>query len=55
MRERRANLEGPHGDEQAIETIRQGTAKANEVAEQTLALAKQAMSLNFGKRKVEWV
>ncbi|MGP1347521.1 MAG: tryptophan--tRNA ligase [Phycisphaerales bacterium] len=55
MRERRATLEGPDGDERVIETIRQGTAKANEVAEQTLALAKQAMSLNFGRRKVEWV
>jgi tryptophanyl-tRNA synthetase len=54
MRERRAALEGPDGDEQAIELIRSGTAKANAAAEDTLHRAKAAMGLDFGKRSLGW-
>lgn len=54
MRERRAALEGPDGDERVIAVIREGTARANAVAEETLALAKAAMKLDFGRRRVEW-
>jgi tryptophanyl-tRNA synthetase len=54
MRERRAALEGPDGDERVIQVIREGTARANAVAEETLALAKEAMGLAFGRRRVSW-
>ncbi|XOV76622.1 MAG: tryptophan--tRNA ligase [Phycisphaerales bacterium] len=50
MRERRAELEGPDGDEKVIEIIRTGTARANEVAEETLAMAKESMKLDFFAR-----
>ena len=52
MRERRAELEGPGGDEKVIEIIRTGTARANEVAEETLAMAKKAMNLDFFGREL---
>ncbi len=54
MRERRAEFEGPGGDDAVIDIIRQGTARANAVAEETLALAKEAMSLDFGRRDLSW-
>lgn len=50
MRERRAALEGPAGDERVLEILRAHTNKANAVAEETLYAAKQAMKLGFGKR-----
>ena len=50
MRARRAALEGPAGDKQVIEIITEGTRRANIVAEESLALAKDAMGLNFGPR-----
>jgi tryptophanyl-tRNA synthetase len=52
MRERRSALEGPDGDEKVIEIIRTGTARANVVAEETLAMAKRAMSLDFFGREL---
>ena len=52
MRARRAEYDGH--DDHVIEIIRKGTARANEVAEQTLHLAKQAMSLDFGERSLTW-
>jgi tryptophanyl-tRNA synthetase len=52
MRQRRAEFEKPGGDDIVIEIIRAGTAKANVVAEETLYMAKQAMKLDFGKRKL---
>ncbi|MDX9912248.1 MAG: tryptophan--tRNA ligase [Phycisphaerales bacterium] len=54
MRARRAELEGPDGDERVIAIIREGTARANAVAEETLHLAKQSMGLDFGARSVGW-
>ncbi len=52
MRARRAEYEGAGGDDTVIDIIRAGTAKANEVAEETLYLAKEAMKLGFGRRGV---
>ena len=50
MRERRAQFEGPDGDDLIIDIIRVGTKRANVIAEQTLAMAKDAMKLDFGPR-----
>jgi tryptophanyl-tRNA synthetase len=50
MRARRAEFEKPGGDERVIEIIRDGTKRANVVAEETLWRAKGAMGLDFGKR-----
>ncbi|HZW08934.1 MAG TPA: tryptophan--tRNA ligase [Phycisphaerales bacterium] len=51
MRARRAEYEGPGGDDAVIEIIRAGTRRANSVAEETLALAKDRMGLSFGARR----
>ena len=50
MRARRAEFEKPGGDDAVIDIIRAGTKRANAVAEQTLAMAKESMGLNFGTR-----
>ncbi|MFG0242750.1 MAG: tryptophan--tRNA ligase [Phycisphaerales bacterium JB054] len=50
MRARRAEFEKPGGDDAVIDIIRAGTKRANIVAEETLAMAKESMGLNFGKR-----
>jgi tryptophanyl-tRNA synthetase len=50
MRERRAPLEGPAGDERVLGIIAQGVKRANAVAEETLYLAKKAMGMDFGRR-----
>jgi len=50
IRERRAALEGKGGDDEVIDVIRTGTARANQVAERTLADAKAAMRLDFFPR-----
>ena len=52
IRERRAGLEGPDGDERALAVLRDGTRRANAVAEETLAMAKDAMGLGFGARSL---
>lgn len=52
MRTRRAALDGPQGDARVQSVIAQGIAKANAVAEETLALAKKAMMIDFGRRRV---
>ncbi|MBX3359164.1 MAG: tryptophan--tRNA ligase [Phycisphaeraceae bacterium] len=52
MRERRAKLDEPGGDDIALDVIRTGTARANRVAEETLYMAKQAMKLDFGSRSL---
>ncbi|HRQ72793.1 MAG TPA: tryptophan--tRNA ligase [Phycisphaerales bacterium] len=51
MRARRAEYEKPGGDDVILDIIRRGTRRANEVAEETLAMAKKAMSLDFGPRR----
>ncbi len=48
--EGRAELDGPKGDDIALDVIRRGTARANILAEETLYLAKKAMKLDFGAR-----
>jgi len=50
MRERRAALDGPAGDDRALAIIKDGVRRANATAEETLYLAKKAMSLDFGRR-----
>ena len=52
MRERRAEFEGPSGEATVIDIIKSGTQRANVVAEETLWMAKQAMSLDFFPRKL---
>ncbi|MCH8270829.1 MAG: tryptophan--tRNA ligase [Planctomycetes bacterium] len=54
IRAKRAEYEGPGGDDTVIDIIRTGTAAANEVAEETLYMAKDAMGLGFGERTLEW-
>jgi len=50
IRERRAQFEGGAGEEKVLELIREGTRRANDVAEDTLIRAKRAMGLDFGAR-----
>jgi tryptophanyl-tRNA synthetase len=50
MRARRAEYEKPGGDDLVIDIIREGTRRANLVAEETLHMAKSAMQLDFGRR-----
>ena len=51
MRERRAEYEGK--DDAILDILRAGTARANEVAEETLVMAKDAMSMRFFDRRLE--
>lgn len=51
MRERRAAYEGD--DAGVIEILRDGCARANRIAEETLAMAKQAAGLAFFGRRLE--
>ncbi len=50
MRARRAEYEKPGGDDAVIDIIKDGTRRANVIAEETLHLAKKAMKLDFGAR-----
>ncbi|MGQ0626960.1 MAG: tryptophan--tRNA ligase [Phycisphaerales bacterium] len=52
MRARRAALEGEKGEAIVHDVLRTGIRKANAVAEETLHLAKQAMKLDFGPRRL---
>jgi len=51
-REARAEYDTPAGEEKIIEIIKDGTKRANVVAEETLYLAKQSMGLDFGARSL---
>ena len=53
IRERRARLEGKAGDDEVMDVIRAGTARANAAAEETLWRAKEAMGLGYWKRRIE--
>lgn len=53
MRQRRAGLDGPEGDAVVMDVIRRGVKKANAVAEETLHMAKRAMGLDFGERRLD--
>jgi tryptophanyl-tRNA synthetase len=50
MRERRAAYEGPRGDAAVLDILREHARRANVVAEETLAMAKAAMKLDFAPR-----
>jgi len=52
IRTRRAQYAGAAGDDLVLDIIRQGTRRANVVAEETLAMAKEAMNLNFWRRRL---
>ena len=52
MRDKRAELDTPAGEAKILEIIRDGTRRANEVAEDTLLRAKRAMKLDFGPREL---
>tara|TARA_R110002073_G_scaffold152651_2_gene307299 strand:- start:234372 stop:235457 length:1086 start_codon:yes stop_codon:yes gene_type:complete len=52
MRERRVPYEGEAGDQKILELLREHTKQANNAAEETLYLAKQAMKIDFGKRSL---
>jgi tryptophanyl-tRNA synthetase len=50
MRERRAAYDGPRGDATILEILRAHAVRANRVADETLAMARAAMQLDFGRR-----
>ncbi len=52
MRKRRKAYEGQAGERRIIEIMREGTARANELAEETLWLAKRAMRLDYFPRRL---
>jgi tryptophanyl-tRNA synthetase len=52
MRERRAKLDGPAGEEHVLNVIKQSINRANAVAEETLWMTKRAMGLGFVERRV---
>lgn len=52
MRERRAKLETPEGEARVHAVITDGIRRANQTAERTLMLAKEAMKLGFGTRTI---
>jgi tryptophanyl-tRNA synthetase len=52
MRERRAEYEGAGGDAKVLSLLREHTQRANDAAEETLAMAKRAMRLDFGPRRL---
>ncbi len=52
MRQRRAAYEGEAGDAKILELLREHTQRANDAAEETLYLAKEAMKIDFGKRSL---
>ncbi|MGV6815233.1 MAG: tryptophan--tRNA ligase [Phycisphaerales bacterium] len=52
MRERRLPYEGEAGDAKILEILREHTRQANNAAEETLYLAKEAMQIDFGKRNL---
>jgi tryptophanyl-tRNA synthetase len=52
MRERRVPYEGEAGDAKILELLREHTKQANNAAEETLYLAKEAMKIDFVKRSL---
>jgi tryptophanyl-tRNA synthetase len=49
MRERRAAYDGPRGDAQVLELLRAHTVRANTIANETRARARDAMQLDLGR------
>jgi len=54
MRQRRAELDKPTGNDLVLDIIREHLKRANAVAEETLAMAKAAMKLDFTKRTISF-
>lgn len=54
MRTRRAELDKPGGDDLVLDIIREHLKRANAVAEETLAMAKRAMKLDFASRSIAY-
>ncbi len=54
MQDRRARYDTPGGEDEIIDVIRAGIAKATPVAEQTLERAKLAMKLDFTPRTISF-
>ena len=52
MRERRRAYDGPAGEARIVELLHAHAARANAIAEDTLASAKAAMKLDFGPRSL---
>ncbi|QOJ00814.1 MAG: tryptophan--tRNA ligase [Phycisphaeraceae bacterium] len=52
IRARRAELETPDGERRVLSVIRDGVRKANRLAEETLAMAKKAMRIDFVVRTI---
>lgn len=52
IRARRAEYEKPGGDDTVIDIMKDGTRRANAVAEETLWMAKEKMGIGFWKRGV---
>lgn len=52
MRERRVPYEGEQGDAKILELLKEHTKQANNAAEETLYLAKEAMQIDFVKRSL---
>ena len=54
MRARRTMLETPEGEAMMVDLLKVHTRKANAVAEETLAMAKKAMNLDYFKRTLSF-
>jgi len=52
IRARRAELEGEKGDAVVLSILREHARKANGVTEETFALAKSAMGIDYGRREI---
>ena len=52
IRARRAALEGEKGDGVVLSILREHARKANAVTEETFALAKSAMGIDYGRREI---
>jgi tryptophanyl-tRNA synthetase len=49
MREHRAAFDGPQGDAKILEILRAHAVRANRIADETSAMARAAMQLDFGR------
>ncbi|MBX3385357.1 MAG: tryptophan--tRNA ligase [Phycisphaeraceae bacterium] len=54
MRARREALETAEGEARVLEIIRSGIKRANVVAEETLAMSKRSMKLDFAERRISY-
>ncbi len=54
MRERRAQFEGPSGDDMVVNILSEHAKRANVVAEETLYLAKEKMHMQLARRRLSF-